>query len=176
ESVAQYDIKQGTLTAGSNYDLAFVGAKLTINQRPITVTADAKSRTYGNADPALTYQVTNGSLQFSDTFSGALTRDPGESVAQYDIKQGTLTAGSNYDLTFVGAKLTINKPTLAIDAASKNKVYGNANPAPTYSFSGFVNGDTAGSVTITGSAGCSYAFGSGPDVGVYNGAISCGPG
>src|SRR5205823_10447807 len=154
----------------------FVGAKLTIGKRSVGVTADAKNKVYGAADPALTYQITSGTLAFSDAFSGALTRAAGQNVGQYDITQGTLTLGGNYDLTFVGAKLTITKALLAIDAASKNKVYGAANPTRTYSFSGFVNGDPAGTVTITGTADCSYAFGSGPDVGVYNGAVSCGPG
>ena len=42
---------------------------LTINQRPITVTADAKSKTYGDSDPALTYKVTSGNLVGSDAFT-----------------------------------------------------------------------------------------------------------
>ena len=46
----------------ANYALTFTGANLTITERPITITADAKSKVYGNADPALTYLVTNGSL------------------------------------------------------------------------------------------------------------------
>jgi hypothetical protein len=62
ESVGSYAIQQGTLTAGGNYDLSYVGADLTIGKRAITVTADAQSKTYGDADPALSYQVTSGSL------------------------------------------------------------------------------------------------------------------
>ncbi len=42
-----------------NYTLTFVGGSLDISARAITVTADAKTKTYGDADPALTYQVTN---------------------------------------------------------------------------------------------------------------------
>ena len=59
-----------------------------------------------------TYQITTGTLAFSDTFTGSLTRDPGELVGQYDIKKGTLAindgnGGNNYTLTFTGDKLTI---------------------------------------------------------------------
>jgi len=59
-----------------------------------------------------TYQITNGTLAFSDAFTGALTRDPGELVGQYNIKIGTLAindgnGGNNYTLTFTGDKLTI---------------------------------------------------------------------
>ena len=43
-----------------------------------------------------------------DTFSGALTRNPGEAVGRSkNITQGTLALNTNYALTFVGAKLTI---------------------------------------------------------------------
>ena len=60
------------MSLSSNYDLAFVGADLTITKRPVTIAADAKSKVYGNHDPALTYQVTSGSLAFSDEFAGSL--------------------------------------------------------------------------------------------------------
>jgi hypothetical protein len=59
-----------------------VGANLSITTRGITVTADAKTKTYGDADPSLTYQVTTGSLVNSDTFSGSLTRLAGEGRRQ----------------------------------------------------------------------------------------------
>src|SRR5439155_10345528 len=69
-----------------------------ITKRPITVTADAKSKYYNQSDPPLTYQITSSSLVNSDSFSGALTRDSGESVGQYNILQGTLTLSTNYTL------------------------------------------------------------------------------
>ena len=109
EDVGDYDIKQGTLTAGPNYDLTFVGAKLRITPRPLEVTADPKSKVFGDPDPPLTYQITGGSLAQGDSLSGDLTRDPGELPGAYDIRQGTLTAGPNYDLAFIGAKLTITQ-------------------------------------------------------------------
>jgi hypothetical protein len=71
------------------------------------VTADAKSKTLGAADPALTYQVTSGSLVAGDSLSGGLTRDAGETVGAYTIRQGTLAAGDNYDLTFATGTLSI---------------------------------------------------------------------
>ena len=80
-----------------------------IAQRPITVTADAKSKLFGDPDPALTYQVSGGPLVSGDSFSGSLSRVPGETVAggPYAILQGTLTAGPNYAITYNGANLTI---------------------------------------------------------------------
>jgi hypothetical protein len=78
-----------------------------ITARPITVTADAKTKILNAADPAFTYQVTGGSLVSGDSFSGALTRTAGESIGTYPILQGTLTAGSNYNLAYLGANLQI---------------------------------------------------------------------
>jgi hypothetical protein len=78
-----------------------------ITLRSITVVADAKSKPYGQPDPVFTYQVTVGSLLSGDSFSGALTRQPGEQIRSYAILQGTLSLPAYYDLTYVGANLTI---------------------------------------------------------------------
>ncbi|HWH92381.1 MAG TPA: MBG domain-containing protein, partial [Baekduia sp.] len=85
------------------------GNTLTVSKKNLSVTADAKSKTYGGADPTLTYNLTSGSLETGDSFTGALDRATGESVAgsPYAIRRNTLTAGSNYDLTFIAANFTI---------------------------------------------------------------------
>ena len=71
-NVGIYGIGQGTLAASGNYALNYASADLTVTQRAITVTADAKSRAYGDANPALTYQVGGSGLANGDTLSGAL--------------------------------------------------------------------------------------------------------
>src|SRR5207244_12610539 len=43
----------GTLAAG-NYDFSFVGGTLTITPAPLSVTADNKSRDYGDTNPSFT--------------------------------------------------------------------------------------------------------------------------
>ena len=45
-----------------NYVVTTNFGVLTVTQAVLTVTADAKSKVYGNTDPALTYQITSGSL------------------------------------------------------------------------------------------------------------------
>jgi hypothetical protein len=106
-----------TITGGaanSNYTLAYVNGSLTITQRPVTVTANAQSKTYGDADPALTYSIgaTAAGLGLinGDTLAGALTRTAGENVAggPYAISLGSLAANSNYTLAYTGNALTIN--------------------------------------------------------------------
>jgi hypothetical protein len=92
-----------------NYIITNNGANFTINKRFITVTADAKTKIYGESDPPLTYQITSGSLAFSDAFTGALSRVTGELVGMYAIQQNTLSINNidNYTLNYIGANLTI---------------------------------------------------------------------
>ncbi len=114
ENVGTYAISQGTLTAGNNYNLTYVANNFAITAKPITVTVDPKSKVYGTADPALTYQVPSGALVSGDNFIGALTRAVGENVGTYAISQGMLTVGSNYTLTYISANLTITKANQTI--------------------------------------------------------------
>jgi hypothetical protein len=123
ESIGAYAITKGSLNAGGNYTLGYVGANLTITARPITVTADAKTKVYGDADPALTYSFTPGGLVTGDAFSGSLTRAPGENVSLYAILGGTLSAGGNYTLTYVGASLSITARPITVTAAAATKTY-----------------------------------------------------
>ncbi|KGO82073.1 hypothetical protein Q762_05085, partial [Flavobacterium cauense R2A-7] len=160
ENVGPYGITQGSLTLGANYDLSFVGADLTIGQRAIEVTADAKSKTYGDADPTFTYQITQGSLAFSDAFSGSLSRVSGENVGPYGITQGSLTLGANYDLSFVGADLTIGQRAIEVTADAKSKTYGDADPTFTYQI-------TQGSLAFSDAFSGSLSRVSGEDVGPY---------
>src|SRR5206468_2798932 len=102
ENVGSYPVQPGTLTAGGNYALSYVGADLSITPRPLGVTADPRSKVYGEADPALAFQTTSGALIGSDSLSGALSRVAGENVGTYTILQGTLTAGANYALSYTG--------------------------------------------------------------------------
>src|SRR5216110_66377 len=132
ENVGLHAIGQGTLALSTNYTLTYVGADLTISKRAVTATADAKSKTYGDADPALTYQITSGSLAFSDAFTGSLSRAAGENVGLHAIGQGTLALSTNYTLTYVGADLTISKRAVTATADAKSKTYGAASTGLTY--------------------------------------------
>jgi hypothetical protein len=98
----------GLSAANYSFSAADVNSgNLTINQRPITVAADPKTKVFGSPDPALTYGLTAGSLVGGDSLSGSLTRDPGELVGAYAIRRGGVTAGANYAITYAGASLTI---------------------------------------------------------------------
>jgi hypothetical protein len=123
EDVGDYAIGQGTLALNGNYALTYTGDDLTITQRAIHVTADPQTKVYGDADPALTYTYT-GVLQFSDAFTGGLTRAAGEDVGDYAIGQGTLALNGNYALTYTGDDLTITKADTTTSAANKSATFG----------------------------------------------------
>ena len=160
EAVGTHTISQGTLALNGNYSLTYVGANLTIALRNITVTTDAKSKTFGDTDPALTYQITSGSLASGDAFTGALTRNAGEAVGTYAIIQGTLALSSNYTLTYVGGNLTIALRNIAVTAnAGQTKVYGTADPVAF----GYTHDPLVGSDSFSGA----LARVAGEDVGLY---------
>jgi hypothetical protein len=112
ENVGAYAIGQGSLDAGSNYTINFTGADLTIAAKAVRVLADVQSKSYGDADPSLTYEVDG--LVGSDSLRGSLERAAGENVGTYAITQGSLSGGSNYTISeFLGSELTISAKALA---------------------------------------------------------------
>jgi hypothetical protein len=149
EDVAEYTINQGTV-ANSNYNITYTTAKLTITAKPITVTAVAKTKTYGDNDPSLTFTTTVGALVGNDALTGSLTRVSGDNIGEYTINQGTVTntSNTNYDITYTTAKLTINAKPITVTAVAKTKTYGDADPALTYTTA---VGALVGNDTLTGS-------------------------
>jgi len=141
----------GLLLSGAkaaNYTLASVATTTAnISVKAITVTADAKTKVYGAADPALTYTLSAGALATGDNMTGTLSRATGEVVGTYAIAQNTLSAGTNYSITYVPANLEITRKALVITADNKNKNFGAANPALTATYSGFVGTETAAILT-----------------------------
>ena len=175
-NVGSYGIDEGTLSAGSNYTIAYTAGTLTITPATLDVTADSESKTYGAALPTLTYSysgLVNGDT--SSVLSGALTTlaSASSNVGSYGIDEGTLSAGSNYTITFDSGTLNITPATLDVTADSDSKVYGTALPSLTYSYTGLVNGDTsssfAGALTTTATTASSVGA-----YGINQGTLSAG--
>lgn len=146
EDIDMYAINLGSLSAGANYNIVFIGADFEITKATLTVTVDAnQSKVYGDIDPVFNYTVSgyaNGDTAI--ILTGLLSRDSGENVGIYTINQGSLTVNDNYDLTFVGADFEITKATLTVTVdANQSKVYGETDPVFGYTVSGYANGDTA---------------------------------
>ena len=134
----------------TNYNTASADAAITVDPLTVTVTADAQSKVYGSGDPALTYTY-SPALVGTDSFSGSLTRAPGENAGSYAITQGTLALSSNYNIAFVSASLTINpKPlTITADDRAKTQGYSITFAGTEFAAVGLVNSDSVTSVTLT---------------------------
>ena len=146
-----------------NYSVTATDGTLAVSARAVTITADAKTKTYGGTDPALTYAITSGTLASGDTFSGGLTRAAGENVGAYAIGQGGVALSANYTLTFVGATLTIGTKAAAVSAVANGKTYGAPDPALGTTDSGFLAADLgAGKITFSASRATGETVAGGP--------------
>lgn len=104
----------------------------TIVKAPLTVSADEIEKQFGENDPTLTYSITSGNLFKTDALTGSLSREQGKDVGEYAITQGSLTAGANYNLTFVGNTFKITRRQVGVNALYSSKQYGNSDPQLTY--------------------------------------------
>ncbi len=111
-----------------NYTLTQpTGLTADITAVALEITADAQTKEEGQTDPALTYSITGGSLIAGESLTGELSRETGETAGTYTILQGTLTAGTNYSITFVSADFVI---TLATSINTQSMVSLNVYPNP----------------------------------------------
>ena len=136
--VTTYPITIGTATGtggftASNYAITYTPGTLTVDKKELTVTATAgQTKVYGAVDPTFAYTAVgyqNG--EGTGIFSGALTRDAGIHVGTtYTINIGTLSAGSNYTITYVSANFSITaKPVTITATTGLHKTYGDLDPA-----------------------------------------------
>jgi gliding motility-associated-like protein len=148
-SVGAYSIALSGGTS-TNYSLTLQTGTLTIVQATLTAKADDKSRAYGQTNPTFTISYTgfvNGDNVASITQPVASTAATiGSGAGTYAI---TLAGGTSVNYTFAlqAGTLTVNKVTLTAKADDKSRIYGQANPIFTITYTGFVNGDNAASIT-----------------------------
>ena len=106
-----------SITASQSGDASYNAATnvvqtLTIGAKEITITADAKTKIHGQTDPALTYQITVGTLVGDDALTGSLSRATGENIGDYAISSSL--ANANYTITYVPANLSITEKAVTI--------------------------------------------------------------
>jgi hypothetical protein len=167
-----------TLSGGvdDNYAFTYVAGTFTVTKAMLTVTADAKTKVYGTANPALT--VSYSGFKNSET-STVLTTPPLastiidlNSVAGIHTDAITVSGGvdDNYDFTYVAANFTVAKAMLTVTADAKTKEYGAANPALTFSYSGWQNSETSSVLTTPPSVSTTVNLTTG--AGIHAGAIT----
>lgn len=90
-----------------NFETARNSATLTVTPKEVTVTADDKSKKYGDKDPELTASV-KGTLN-GDTVKYQLSRESGENVGKYAITPSGKEDQGNYIVKYEPGKLEITK-------------------------------------------------------------------
>jgi hypothetical protein len=142
--VATYPI---TISGGAaaNYLITYIAGVLTVTPVTLVITADNKTKTYGAANPTLTFSYSgfvNGETSSVLTTAPVITTSAnvGSPVATYPI---TISGGAaaNYLITYTAGVLTVSPAALSITADNKSRSYGVANPPLTVTYRGFVNND-----------------------------------
>jgi len=149
-AVGSYPIT-ATGAASSNYTITYVNGTLTVTPAALTVTANNATRAYGSANPALTVAYSgfaNGDTAANLTTPPTVTTTAtaASAVVAYPITASG-AASPNYAITYAPGTLTVTAATLTITANDQSRAYGASNPPLSVSYSGFVNGDTAASLT-----------------------------
>ena len=128
-----------TLPADNNHNPATANVSITVKKKALTVTADNKSITYGDASPVYTATyagfvngetkdtvgVFDGKLTFACNYVKAGSTDNSK-AGTYTIKPSGLTS-ANYEITFKAGTLTVGRAIGQVSIASVvNKIYGDA--------------------------------------------------
>ena len=113
-------LPQGGCTNAGEYIATLKGKKLyykkakknfTINPVPVTVTAENKTRAFGESDPEFTAKVTGlVNNESPDLIKYTLTRTEGETVGEYTITPSGEENQGNYKVSFViGNRKVLNR-------------------------------------------------------------------
>jgi hypothetical protein len=151
---------------------------LTINPVTLTVTVSG-SQSYGGP-PTFTQTNDAPSSVTLDTSTLSCTTAGGSPLSSLSAGSYTLDGSScsgitppaNYKINYVGAAagFTVNPVALSVTASNGSMTYGGAVPSISASYSGFVNGDTSGSLTTPPT--CSTTATSSSPVGTYPSSCS----
>jgi len=138
-----------------NYTITYQTGTMTVGKASLTVTADNKNMPLGGPLPTLTISYTG--FVNGDNATGLTTAPTATTTATATSPAGAYTitpgggASSNYTFTYVNGVLTVAKGVLIITANPATSVYGAVlvpNGSLTVSYSGFMNGDGPGSMTV----------------------------
>lgn len=148
----------GTLTVSNEVTIDGVKAegKVTLEVKPcaITVTAQDASKTYGEADPVFTWDVTSGELVEGESLQGLeIEREDDDSVRDggyaLHLTQAK-DANPNYNITFVDGVFTINQRVLTVKWGTSEFVYDGKEHCPEATLGNVIDKDDLGA-TVEGS-------------------------
>ncbi len=167
--VGSYDSSCSGAT-DANYTISYIDGAVVIGPQVLIVVASPGDMTYGSATPAITPSYdgfVNGDDASSLTTQPTCTTTATSSspVGSYDSSCSGAT-DANYTISYVDGGVTVSPAPLEVSASSASASYGSAAPNITPAYSGFVNGDSAASLSPT--ATCTSPVNATSPVGTYD--------
>ena len=140
QNVGLYSITQNTLALPAGYQLIYVGDTLTVTAKPLTISADSKSKNAGGSTPTFTFHSTGlsgsdalGSVTYnfsSGSYSSSTTPPTADGAYTITPSAAVFSAGSasNYTITYETATYTITslQNQILTWTTIGNKTYGNS--------------------------------------------------
>ena len=145
--------------ASPNYTFKYINGILAVGQAILTITADPASSFYGAplvAPASLTVSYSgfvngDGPANLAKKPTVANSATPGAPAGSYTLTPSG-AVDPNYVIQYVNGAYTINPAPLTVTAASASMTYGGTVPALGVTYSGFVNGDKASSLSTQATA------------------------
>ncbi|MDO8350836.1 MAG: MBG domain-containing protein, partial [Gallionella sp.] len=143
----------GTFSAG-NYSISYVDGLLgVIPAGLLGIAANSAAKTYDG----LAYSGGNG-VNYTGFIAGDTPASLSGTLVYGGSSQGAVNAGNytiipsgqsstNYTITYVNGALSVTPAPLGIAANSATRLYGDANPAFSATYSGFQNGENSAALT-----------------------------
>ena len=128
KNAGEYTITAQFATAQDNYTLKVVAGTLTVNQKAVTITADDKTITYGDAVNFNAHTYTHNGIVSGDTVDVTYTTDytTGANAGTYTITPVLNGTYSNYVFTLVPGTLTVSPKAASITTLDKTIAFGDS--------------------------------------------------
>ena len=156
--VGTYDIVTTGNGSDENYDISCTSGTLTIEKALLTATVEQTTRRYGEENPtfALIYKgFANNETEsvLTSPPSATCNASPVSPAGKYDI---TVNGGNdeNYEIECINSSLVVEKVVLTVTADNATRRYGEGNPVFSFSYKGFVNGETEAVLAVKPTATC----------------------
>ena len=172
-AVGGYTINPSAATGGTfnpaNYTITYQNGGLSVNPAALTITANNRSKTYGQVAVFAGTELTPSGLQNSETVGSATLSSSGAAAtasvagSPYAIVPSAVTGGTfnpaNYTITYQNGGLSVNPAALTITANNRSKTYGQVAvfAGTELTPSGLQNSETVGSVTLSSSGAAATA-------------------
>ncbi len=136
-----------------NYAFSYAAGTVTVTTVPLDHHGLQRPMTYGGTAPAITpayLGFVNGDTSSSLTTKPACSTTATSSSPVSGSPYSSSCSGAvdpNYAISYTAGTVTVGPAPLTVTASNGSMTYGSAPPAVTPVYSGFVNGDTASSLT-----------------------------